>query len=174
MLIIYFSSTFSSERVISTGSVKWTPSSDKSILLLSALPIGCRKKVTSCLLQIFWIRKLISVIHWSLCIIEPKVGKAAVRLISFNSFIVAGKTKLASYLFDKSSFLPTHIFIVFLFSIKSFCFLFFKASSWKRIMFGSLFKCYKVKLNFKNFASSFNVDIKEEGPKIKTFKLCIL
>ena len=43
----------------------------------------------------------------------------------------------------------------------------------KKIILGLLFKFSDKGLNFKNIFNSFKVEINEEGPKIKTFNLCI-
>ena len=45
---------------------------------------------------------------------------------------------------------------------------------WKSVIFGISFEFSDNGLNFKNNLSSFKLEKNEEGPKTKTFKLCIL
>jgi hypothetical protein len=48
-----------------------------------------------------------------------------------------------------------------------------KASTWSKIILGFSLEFSGKGLNFKNVFNSFKVEIKESGPRIFTFKLCI-
>ena len=83
------------------------------------------------------------------------------------------KEKEKKNFIKKSFLLEAKILIVLDFSIKFFLFLSPNDSLWIKITSCLLFLLSYRGLNFKKGFSSSSVEINEEGPKIKTFNLCI-